>query len=110
MTKQPGVSAASSFCLIFFDHTYTYRHTTQMYILFVVVVVCSFAELQLDLLLAPVISYPITHQEKKTKNNNNKTKTASMQILSQCADSSTHKVLRLQFGVKCVASLGSCLL
>lgn len=33
-----------------------------------------------------------------------------MQILSQCADSSLPRVLGLQFGVKCVSSLGNCLL
>lgn len=59
-----------------------------------------------ELLLAPAINYPLAEKKEKEK----KKKTAFMQILSQCADSSLPRVLGLQFGVKCVSSLGNCLL
>lgn len=61
-----------------------------------------------ELLLAPAINYPLA-EKKKTKKKK-KRKPAFMQILSQCADSSLPRVLGLQFGVKCVSSLGNCLL
>ena len=47
---------------------------------------------------------------KKKQKKKKKRKPAFMQILSQCADSSLPRVLGLQFGVKCVSSLGNCLL